>query len=188
MMNADFKKDYYRMTGKKWNFIEGHFQLIFGHRLRFMKHFRKIQKRSKKLSYFYHRICMFHLSRKYGIEIHPSTRIGSGFALFHPYNITVNPEAIIGNNVNISKGATIGMECRGIRRGSPIIGNKVFIGINATIVGKISIGDDVLIAPNSYVNCDVPSHSIVIGNPCKIISKENATHSYVNFLIEDLKS
>ena len=50
MMNADFKKDYYRMTGKKWNFIEGHFQLIFGHKLRFMKHFRKIQKRSKNLS------------------------------------------------------------------------------------------------------------------------------------------
>ena len=52
--------------------------------------------------------------------------------------------------------------------------------MNATIVGKIVIGDDVLIAPNSYVNCDVPSHSIVFGNPCIIKSREGATCGYVN--------
>lgn len=53
----------------------------------------------------------------------------------------------------------------------------MWIGINAAIVGKIVIGDDVLIAPNSYVNCNVPSHSIVIGNPCRIIHKDNATEN-----------
>lgn len=54
----------------------------------------------------------------------------------------------------------------------------MWIGINAAIVGGITIGDDVLIAPNSFVNCDVPSHSI--GNPCIIKSRENATEGYVN--------
>lgn len=54
------------------------------------------------------------------------------------------------------------------------------MGVNATIVGSIIIGDDVLIAPNSYVNCDVPSHSVVFGNPCIIKHKENATESYIN--------
>ena len=68
--------------------------------------------------------------------------------------------------------------------GAPIIGNRVFLGINSTVVGKITIGDDVLIAPNSYVNCDVPSHSVVIGNPCKIIHKDNATDGYVEFLVD----
>lgn len=53
------------------------------------------------------------------------------------------------------------------------------MGINSTIVGAITIGDDVLIAPNSYVNCDVPSHSVVFGNPCVIKHKENATESYI---------
>jgi serine O-acetyltransferase len=47
-------------------------------------------------------------------------------------------------------------------------------------VGKIVIGDNVLIAPNSYVNFDVPSHSIVIGNPAKIISRNNPTEGYIN--------
>lgn len=68
----------------------------------------------------------------------------------------------------------------GGRKGAPAIGNEVWIGINAAIVGKITIGDDVLIAPNSYVNCDVPSHSIVFGNPCIIKHKENATEGYID--------
>lgn len=68
----------------------------------------------------------------------------------------------------------------GGRQGAPVIGNEVWIGINAIIVGKITIGDDVLIAPNSYVNCDVPSHSIAIGNPCIIKHRENATEGYIN--------
>ena len=68
----------------------------------------------------------------------------------------------------------------GGRQGTPVIGNEVWIGINAAIVGKITIGDDVLIAPNSYVNCDVPSHSIVFGNSCIIKHRENATEGYVN--------
>ena len=68
--------------------------------------------------------------------------------------------------------------------GAPIIGNQVYLGINSTVVGKVKIGDDVLIAPNAYVNCDVPSHSIVIGNPCKIIYRDNATEGYAGFLVD----
>lgn len=43
----------------------------------------------------------------------------------------------------------------------PTIGDEIWIGVNATIVGRINVGDDVLIAPNSFVNCDIPSHSVV---------------------------
>lgn len=74
----------------------------------------------------------------------------------------------------------IGQENRGKRKGTPIIGNEVWIGANAVIVGNIKIGNDVLIAPLSYVNFDVPDHSIVVGNPAKIISKEFATKDYIN--------
>ena len=91
---------------------------------------------------------------------------------------------MIGNNCNLAKGVTIGQENRGNRIGAPRIGNQVWIGTNSVVVGNITVGDDVLIAPNCYVNRDVPDHSIVIGNPCKIISKENATEGYVNRLIE----
>jgi serine O-acetyltransferase len=74
---------------------------------------------------------------------------------------------------------TIGEEKRGSRRGRPIIGNNVWIGANATIVGKVTIGDDVLIAPNTFVNCNIPSHSVVFGNPCIIKHKDNARKDYI---------
>ena len=116
----------------------------------------------------------------YHVEISADTKIGEGLYIGHPYGITINPKAVLGKNVNIHKGVTIGQENRGVRKGAPIIGNEVWIGVNSTIVGKIVIGDDVLIAPNSYVNCDIPSHSIVFGNPCIIKSCENATVGYIN--------
>ena len=98
----------------------------------------------------------------------------------HPTGITINPEVIIGNNVNIHKGVTIGRENRGKRKGTPVIGDDVWIGINSTIVGAVKIGNDVLIAPNAFVNFDVPDHSIVIGNPAKIIHRDSATEGYIN--------
>ena len=86
----------------------------------------------------------------------------------------------MGENINIHKGVTIGQENRGDREGAPVIGNNVWIGVNATIVGKIQIGDDVLIAPNTYINCDIPAHSVVLGNPCHIKHREYATEGYIN--------
>jgi serine O-acetyltransferase len=114
------------------------------------------------------------------IEIPRNTQIGGGLYIGHPYCITINADTVIGENCNIHKGVTIGQENRGKRAGAPTIGNSVWIGVNSTIVGNITIGDDVLIAPNSYVNCDVPSHSVVFGNPCVIKQKDNATEEYIN--------
>ena len=116
----------------------------------------------------------------YKVEIPLSTKIGDGLYIGHQYCITINEKVTIGTNCNIHKGVTLGQENRGTKKGCPKIGNDVWIGINSTIVGKIKIGDDVLIAPNSYINTDVPSHSVVLGNPCKIIQKNNATESYIN--------
>ena len=113
------------------------------------------------------------------VEISRVTQIGTGLYIGHAYDITINPNAILGKNINIHRGVLIGQTNRGERRNSGI-GNEVWIGINAAIVGNVTIGDDVLIAPNSHVNCDVPSHSIVFGNPCIIKHRENATEGYID--------
>lgn len=102
------------------------------------------------------------------------------FIYRHAYCITINVNAQMGRNCNIHKGVTIGQENRGTREGCPTIGDEVWIGINATIVGNVKIGNDVLIAPNTYVNCDIPDHSVVFGNPCIIKHKDNATEGYIN--------
>lgn len=115
----------------------------------------------------------------YGLEISYGANIGEGLYLGHAFNITVNPNAVIGKNCNLHRGVLIGQENRGRRKGAPTIGDRVWIGVNAAVVGNINIGDDVLIAPLSYVNCDVPSHSIVLGNPCVVKHKDNATEDYI---------
>ena len=86
----------------------------------------------------------------------------------------------IGKNCNIMHGVTIAQANRGKHVGVPEIGNEVWIGTNAVIVGKIKVGNNVLIAPNVYLNTDVPDNSVVVGNPAQIISKLNATEDYIN--------
>lgn len=127
----------------------------------------------------YYRLRFFIIKSRNGLEISYLTRIGKGLYIGHPYNITINSNAELGENINIHKNVTIGQENRGQRKGAPVIGNNVWIGIGATIVGRIRVGNDVLIAPGAFVNCDVPDHSIVIGNPCIIKHRDNATDGYV---------
>lgn len=128
----------------------------------------------------FYRVLYHVLAGKNHIEISPETKIGGGLYIGHPFCITINSKAIIGRNCNIHKGVTIGQENRGARKGTPVIGNEVWIGINATIVGAVKIGNDVMIAPNSFVNFDVPDHSIVFGNPAVIKHRDNATEGYIN--------
>lgn len=109
--------------------------------------------------------------------------LGNGFIIEHINGIVINPLVSIGDNCNIYNGVTIGLEKRGKRKGVPTIGNEVWIGANACIVGKINIGNNVLIAPGAYVNFDVPDNSIVVGNPGKVIHNDRATEVYISNLV-----
>lgn len=119
-----------------------------------------------------------------GLELSTNQQIVGGLYLGHAYNITINSNAKIGRNCNIHKGVVIGQANRGSRKGYPTIGDRVWIGINSAIVGNVNIGDDVMIAPNSFVNVDIPSHSVVFGNPCIIKHRDWATEEYVNNFVK----
>lgn len=119
------------------------------------------------------------LEKQNHIEISSHTKIGYGLFLQHAYCITINCKAVIGDNCNIHKGVTIGEVPVGKRKGVPRIGDRVWIGINSSIVGGITIGNDVLIAPNTFINVDIPSNSVVFGNPCIIKHKEKASEGYI---------
>lgn len=133
-----------------------------------------------KLELFVAKARLLAMSRKWHFQIPAETEIGPGLYLGHIGAIVINSGAKIGRNVNIAHGVTIGQANRGARKGNPTIGDCVWIGTGATIVGNISIGNDVLVAPNSYVNFDVPDHSVVMGNPGTITSRANATLGYIN--------
>lgn len=155
-----------------------------GYTLRFLRVLRLAQSSRNRLVQLICKLILRRYRLKYGLEISPTSKIGKGLYLGHAFNITVNHAAEIGDWCNLHKGVVIGRENRGKRKGVPCLGNKVWVGINAAIVGNVTIGDDVLIAPNSYVNCDVPSHSVVFGNPCIIKHRDNATEGYINNVTE----
>ena len=121
---------------------------------------------------------------KTGIQIPWKTKIGEGLRIVHFGHIVVNPGTIIGKNFNISQGVLIGNSL-GKKQGVPVIGDNVCVNANAIIVGNCRIGDNVLIAPGAFVNFDVPDNSIVIGNPGKIITREDSpTDKYIVYPIK----
>lgn len=179
-MDQEWKLDYYRMTGMEYKpDLKSFITFVISHQIRYMKLWRKAHCRIS----FWRRFRLIRYARKYGLEISYNAEIGRGCYLGHPYNITIGSGVKIGDNANLHKGCTIGRENRGKRAGAPTIGNCVSVGINATIVGNIKIGNDVMIAPNSFVNFDVPDHSVVIGSPGVIHQKDEATEGYVGFLV-----
>lgn len=176
-MNSIFKKDLYRYYG---DVGEPFFKKVFRPlEIKYIAVFRKANTcRFLPLKLFY-MLRLMHLSYRTHIQIPARTRIGEGFYIGHLGRVIIHPDAKLGKNINIGTGVTIGMENRGKRKGAPEISDNCWIGTNAVIVGNVKIGSDVLIAPLSYVNFDVPDHSIVVGNPGRIIPKENAAEDYV---------
>ena len=128
-----------------------------------------------------YRALLIHYSYKYGFQILPNTKIGKGLYIGHRGPVVINGLVEIGDNCTVAHIVNIGQTNRGQKAGCPKIGNKVFIGAGAVLVGKIVIGNNVLIAPNAYINFDVPDNSIVTGNPAIIKQQANATKGYVNF-------
>lgn len=110
------------------------------------------------------------LSRITGFQI-PIRTIGKGLTIWHWGTIIINEDANIGENCTIRPGVVIGHKFAGGK--CPIIGNNVEINSGARIIGDITIGDNVIIAPNAVVTKNVPSNSVVGGVPAKIIKTIN---------------
>lgn len=102
---------------------------------------------------------------RWGIEIDRYAEIGPGCYIGHYGGITISSRARIGRGANISQLVTIGVSGRGEGRGSPTIGNDVYIAPGAKIFGRIHIGNNVKIGANAVVHKDVPDNAIVVLDP-----------------------
>jgi serine O-acetyltransferase len=182
-MNKVIKSDLYRYDGLSG--IKGFLRGLFIPGFRYMYLLRKASKcRKYSISWLFYTLLKQRYTFKYGYQIPTITDIGEGFYIGHFGTIVINGKAKIGRNCNIAHGVTIGQANRGKLKGCPTLGNNVWIGTGSVIVGNINIGSNVLIAPNSFVNVDVPDNSLVIGNPCKIVDKVNPCEGYIHFVVE----
>lgn len=105
-----------------------------------------------------------------GVQIPLYAKIDGGLCIKHYSGVVVNGYATLGRNVTLFQNVTIGRSFAGKNKGVPKIGNNVIIFSGASIIGGVEIGDNVVIGTNSVVLTDIPSNSIVAGNPAKVIS------------------
>jgi len=113
-----------------------------------------------------------HLSRFLtGIEIHPGARIGSFFFIDHGMGVVIGETTIVGNNVTLFQGVTLGGTGKEKGKRHPTLGNNIVVGVGAKILGNIVIGDNVKIGANSVVLESVPPDSTVVGVPGRIVKQ-----------------
>lgn len=110
-----------------------------------------------------------------GISIDKRTPIGFGFIIHNFSSIRIDAERI-GDNLTINQGVTIGPDWR--NDGKPQLGNNVFVGSGAKVLGAVTIGDNVVVAANALVISSIPDNCTVVGVPARIIAREG-TSSYL---------
>ena len=104
-----------------------------------------------------------------GIEIHPGAQIGRGLFIDHGMGVVIGETAVIGDHVTIYQGVTLGGTGKEKGKRHPTIGNNVVIGSGAKVLGSFTIGDNVQIGANAVVVREVPSNSVVVGVPGRIV-------------------
>lgn len=107
-----------------------------------------------------------------GIEIHPGAVIGKGLFIDHGMGVVVGETAIIGNDVTLFQGVTLGGTGKETGKRHPTIGDYVVIGAGAKVLGNITIGDNSYIGANAVVLRDVPANSTVVGVPGHITKQD----------------
>lgn len=104
------------------------------------------------------------------MDIDPQAEIGGGLYIGHIGGVHINPGAVLGKNCDLAHRVTIGASAIG-RSGLPVLGDDVYVGTGATLVGKIRIGDGAKIAANTLVITNVPAGATVMGVPGRIIMR-----------------
>ncbi len=110
-----------------------------------------------------------------GIEIHPGAEIGKRFFIDHGMGVVIGETTIIGDNVLLYQGVTLGGTGKERGKRHPTIGNNVVVGTGAAVLGNITIGENSYIGANAVVIKDIPANSTVVGVPGRITKQEGKT-------------
>lgn len=140
-----------------------------------MLHYRIAHKLYLKEHYFLARWVSQRGVRKTGIEIHPGAQIGEGFFIDHGNGVIIGETAVIGNNVTLYQGVTLGGTGKEHGKRHPTVGDNVMISAGAKVLGSFTIGENSKIGAGSVVLDEVPPGSTVVGVPGRVVKRGNCT-------------
>ena len=109
-----------------------------------------------------------------GIEIHPAVKIGKNLFIDHGMGIVIGETTIIGNNVSLYQGVTLGGLKNIKQKRHPTLDDNVIVGAGAKVLGPIKIGKNSKIGANSVVTKNIPPNTTVVGIPARIIDHNNS--------------
>lgn len=138
-----------------------------------MLHYRTAHKLYLKGHYFWARWISQRAARKTGIEIHPGATIGEGLFIDHGNGVIIGETTIIGNNVTLYQGVTLGGTGKEHGKRHPTIGDNVMISAGAKVLGSFSVGENSKIGAGSVVLEEVPPNCTVVGVPGRVVRRDN---------------
>ena len=135
--------------------------------------YRKAHKLYLKKHYFLARLVSQRAARRTGIEIHPGATIGKGLFIDHGHGVVIGETAIVGDNVTLYQGVTLGGTGKQKGKRHPTLEDNVMVGTGAKVLGDIVIGANSMIGAGSVVLNDVPPNSTVVGVPGRVVKRDN---------------
>ena len=111
-----------------------------------------------------------------GIEIHPGACIGTGFFIDHGDGVVIGETTVIGDDVTLYQGVTLGGTGKDVGKRHPTIGDRVTIGAGAKVLGPFTVGEGSKIGASAVVLKEVPPNCTVVGNPGRIVRRQGAVH------------
>jgi len=115
-----------------------------------------------------------HISRFLtGIEIHPGATIGEGFFIDHGMGVVIGETSVIGDNVTLYQGVTLGGTSHLRAKRHPTLGDNVVVGVGAQLIGDITIGENSKVGAGSVVVTSVPANATVVGVPGRVVAVRN---------------
>ena len=166
-------KEEYEVIRERDPAIKSPLEVLLYPSFRVMLSYRKAHKKYLKGQYFRARKISQKAARKTGIEIHPGAVIGKGFFIDHGSGVIIGETTIIGDNVTLYQGVTLGGTGKESGKRHPTLCDNVMVSAGAKVIGSFTIGENSKIGAGSVVLEEVPPNCTVVGVPGRIVKRDN---------------